>query len=72
MKLSAIIVSFALGLGLSASAYAAAEVKEVCKDVVGKDGKPVKDSKGNAVQKCSKVKVHKKVEGEKVPDNKKK
>jgi hypothetical protein len=72
MKLSAIIVSLALGLGLAAPAHSAAEVKEVCKDVVGKDGKPVKDSKGNPVQKCNKVKVHKKVEGEKVPDGKKK
>lgn len=72
MKLSAIIVSLALGLGLVLPAHAEAEVKEVCKDVVGKDGKPVKDSKGNAVQKCSKIKVHKKVEGEKVPDGKKK
>ena len=72
MKLSAIIVSLALGFGLATPAHAEAEVKEVCKDVVGKDGKPVKDSKGNPVQKCSKIKVHKKVEGEKVPDGKKK
>lgn len=72
MKLYAIIVSFALGLGLTNTVYAEAQVKEVCKDVVGKDGKPIKDSKGNAVQKCTKVKVHKKVEGEKVPDGKKK
>ena len=72
MKLSAIIVSLALGFGLALPAHAEAEVKEVCKDVVGKDGKTVKDGKGNAVQKCTKIKVHKKVEGEKVPDGKKK
>ena len=72
MKLQAIIVSLALAFGFAAPAHAEAEVKEVCKDVVGKDGKPMKDNKGNAVQKCSKIKVHKKVEGEKVPDGKKK
>ena len=72
MKLQTIIVSLALALGFAAPVYAEAEVKEVCKDVVGKDGKPMKDNKGNVVQKCSKVKVHKKVEGEKVPDGKKK
>ena len=38
------------------------EMKTVCK--------PMKDNKGNAVQKCSKIKVHKKVEGEKVPQKK--
>ena len=51
--------------------HAEAVVKEVCKDKVGKDGKPVKDKKGEVVQECKKVKTHKKVEGEKVPDGKK-
>ena len=72
MKLQAIIVSLALAFGFAVPAHAEAEVKEVCKDVIGKDGKPVKDAKGSPVQKCSKIKVHKKVEGEKVPDGKKK
>jgi hypothetical protein len=72
MKLYAIILSLAVGLGLASTAQAEAQVKEVCKEVIGKDGKPMKDAKGKPVQKCTKIKVHKKVEGEKVPDNKKK
>lgn len=44
-------------------AYAGGEVKEVCKDVV---------KKGKTVQECKKIKVHKKVEGEKVPEPAKK
>jgi hypothetical protein len=54
----------------SASAFAAAEMKEVCHDKVGKDGKPVMKD-GKPVQECKKIKVHKKVEGDKVPEPKK-
>ena len=47
----------------------AAEVKEVCHDRVGKDGKPVVDKKtGKTAQDCKKIKVHKKLEGTKVPE----
>ena len=45
-------------------------VKTVCHDRVGKDGKPAKDKKGNVLQDCKKVKIHKKFEGTKVPDKK--
>jgi hypothetical protein len=41
----------------------AAEVKEVCKTE--------KDKKGKEVEKCKKIKVHKKLEGTKVPEKKK-
>jgi hypothetical protein len=41
----------------------AAEVKEVCKTE--------KDKKGKDVEKCKKIKVHKKLEGTKVPEKKK-
>ena len=44
--------------------FAKAEVKTVCHDKVGKDGKPVLDKSGNAVQECKKIKVHKKLESE--------
>lgn len=55
------------------AAFAGGEVKEVCKDKVGKDGKVVMDKKTNKpVQECKKIKVHKKVEGEKVPEPAKK
>jgi hypothetical protein len=48
------------------SAFAAAEIKEVCHDKVDKAGKPVIKS-GKPVQDCKKIKVHKKLEGTKVP-----
>ena len=53
------------------SAHAEAEIKEVCKDKVDKAGKPVMKA-GKAVQDCKKIKVHKKLEGTAVPEDKKK
>lgn len=49
------------------------EVKTVCLDVQGKDGKPVMDPKTNKPkQNCTKVKVREKFEGTKIEDAKKK
>ena len=45
-----------------------AEVKKVCVDKVTKDGKPVLDKAGKQVQDCKEMKVHKKLEGTKVPE----
>ncbi len=59
-----------LALCVASTAFAGGEVKEVCKDKVDKAGKVVKDKKGAVVQECKKIKVHKKVEGEKVPEKK--
>jgi hypothetical protein len=51
--------------------HAAAEIKEVCKDQKDKAGKVVMDKKINKpVQDCKKIKVHKKLEGTKVPEKK--
>ena len=63
MKKLLLILTLALGASFTAPAFAGGEVKEVCKEV---------EKKGKKVQECKKVKVHKKVEGEKVPDGKKK
>jgi hypothetical protein len=52
-------------------AYAGGEEKKVCTDVTSKDGKPVLNKDGTPKQMCKTIKVHKKVEGEKVPDGKK-
>jgi hypothetical protein len=52
-------------------AYAETKTKEVCKDVVGKDGKTVKNKDGTPKQACKTIKVHKKLEGTPVPDKKK-
>lgn len=68
---------------LAASIYAAEpkkeevkaepEVKTVCIDVQGKDGKPVMDPKTKKPkQSCTKVKVRQKFEGTKIEDAKKK
>jgi hypothetical protein len=55
-----------LTITISSTAFAAAEIKEVCKDKVDKSGKPVMKD-GKAVQECKKIKVHKKLEGTPVP-----
>lgn len=48
------------------------EVKTVCLDVQGKDGKPVIDPKTKKPkQNCTKVKVREKFEGKKIEDAKK-
>jgi len=54
-------------------AHAEGETKKVCIDVQGKDGKPEIDKKtGKVKQSCKEVKKHKKHEGTKVEDAKKK
>ena len=61
-----------LSLGVAVSAYAGGEIKEVCKPKIDKAGKAVMDKKtGKQAQDCKKIKVHKKVEGDKVPEKKK-
>lgn len=61
-----------LALTVASTAFAGGEVKEVCKDKLDKAGKVVKDKKGDVVQECKKIKVHKKLEGTAVPEDKKK
>jgi hypothetical protein len=47
----------------------AAETQKVCVDKITKDGKPVLDKKtGKPEQECKEMKVHKKLEGTKVPE----
>jgi hypothetical protein len=57
-----------LALTLATTAFAGGEMKEVCTPKVDKAGKAVMDKKtGKQAEDCKKIKVHKKVEGEKVP-----
>lgn len=67
MKLLLAIIT---SLALSGAAYAEVKEKEVCKDKKDKAGNVVKDKNGKAVQSCKKIKVHKKLEGTKVPEKK--
>ena len=68
------LMPIVLGLSLLLFAnlgHAAAEIKEVCKDRKDKAGKVVMDKKTNKpAQDCKKIKVHKKLEGTKVPEKK--
>jgi hypothetical protein len=48
-------------------AWAGGEEKKVCEDKKDKAGKVVNDKAGKPVQVCKTIKVHKKVEGDKVP-----
>lgn len=59
-----------LALSISATAFAGGETKEVCEPVKDKTGNVVKNKDGTEKQTCKKIKVHKKVEGEKVPEKK--
>ncbi len=61
-----------LALCVASTAFAGGEMKEVCKDKTDKAGKVVNGKDGKPVQVCKKIKVHKKVEGEKVPEPTKK
>lgn len=54
------------------TAFAEAEIKEVCHDKLDKKGQVVKGKDGKVAQDCKKIKVHKKLEGTTVPDGKKK
>lgn len=66
-----IIFVAGLCLMLSTPALAGGEMKEVCHDKVDKAGKPIMDKKtGKPAQECKKIKVHKKLEGTKVPEKK--
>ena len=60
-----------LALAFASTAFADGEMKEVCEPAKDKAGKVIKDKDGKDKQVCKKIKVHKKVEGEKVPDGKK-
>ncbi len=68
-----LLLALVASLALAGTAYAGGEVKEVCTPKVDKAGKAVTDKKtGKQAEDCKKIKVHKKVEGDKVPDGKKK
>jgi len=67
-----LLLALVTSLALVGTAYAGGEMKEVCKDKTDKAGKVVNGKDGKPVQVCKTIKVHKKVEGEKVPDDKKK
>ena len=64
------LLTLITSLALVGTAYAGGEVKEVCKDKKDKAGKVIKDKDGKPVQSCKKIKVHKKLEGTKVPEKK--
>jgi hypothetical protein len=50
----------------------APKTKRICKDSKDKSGKVIKNKDGSAKQACKTIKIHKKHEGTKVPDGKKK
>jgi hypothetical protein len=57
-------------VAFSSTVFAEAEIKEVCKDKTDAKGQVVRGKDGKPVQVCKKIKVHKKLEGTKVPDKK--
>ena len=68
-----LILGLILTFGVAVCAYAGGEMKEVCTPKVDKAGKAVMDKKtGKQAEDCKKIKVHKKVEGDKIPEPAKK
>lgn len=57
-------------LSLATISFAAGEKKEVCNEKKDSKGNVVKKADGKPVMECKTITVHKKVEGEKVPDKK--
>lgn len=72
MKKLFLALCLTAGLAFSGLAYAEAETKKVCKEKTDKAGKPVLDKAGKPQEECKTIKVHKKLEGTKVEDVKKK
>ena len=68
MKKSLLIASIIACFSLPS--FAEVKTKQVCKDVVGKNGQVVKNKDGTVKQQCKTIKVHKKLEGTKVPEKK--
>ena len=64
-----LFLSIALAI-TSVTGFASDETTKVCVDIKDKDGKIQKDAKGNPKQQCKEMKVHKKLEGTKVPEKK--
>ena len=59
-----------VALTFASTAFAGGEMKEVCDVQKDKKGNVVKNKDGSDKQVCKKIKVHKKVEGTKVPEKK--
>lgn len=60
-----------IGISLALPLYAAGEKKEVCNEKRNAKGEVIKKADGTPVKECKIITVHKKVEGEKVPEQKK-
>jgi hypothetical protein len=65
--IQSVFVSLALVFGTVSYAEKPAETKKVCMDKLTKDGKVVTGKDGKPVQDCKEVKIHKKLDGTKVP-----
>ena len=59
-----------LALCIASTAFAGGEEKKVCEDAKDKAGNVVKNKDGSVKQNCKTIKVHKKLEGTKVPEKK--
>lgn len=66
-----VVLVLAVGSSMSLAADDKKETKRVCVDQKDKDGKVVKNKDGSNKQTCKDVKVHKKLEGKEVPNQKK-
>ena len=72
--LAIVLVAFSITVGAQEikkdAPSDAPKTKLVCKDVVGKDGKPVLLKDGKPKQDCRTIKIHQKFEGTEIPPKK--
>lgn len=59
-----------ISLALASSLTFAVETEKICIDKMTKDGKVILDKSGKPQQECKMIKIHKKLEGTKVPEKK--
>jgi hypothetical protein len=65
-----LLIALAVAVFAASAVSAETKTKEVCKPVMGKDNKPVKNKDGTTKEKCKTIKVHEKKEGTKIPPKK--
>lgn len=68
--LALLLAASAMTAYAAEDAKPAPKTKQVCKDIIGKDGKPAKNKDGSVRQACKTIRVHKKHEGTEIPPKK--
>lgn len=69
-KIIQISLAFLACFSYTMSVASEVKTQKVCVDKITKEGKNVRDKQGKKVQECKEMRVHKKLDGTKVPEKK--